>query len=257
MASADPTRRFSSRVENYVKYRPDYPAGVLDVMRDTCGFAPDAAVADIGSGTGIFSELLLRNGNRVFGVEPNPEMRAAAERTLAGNPRFVSVDGTAEATTLPDHRVGFITAAQAFHWFDRDRTRAEFRRILRPDGWVVLIWNVRRLDTTPFLRDYEALLTEYGTDYAEVRDKHLDLQQVQAFIGSARVTARTLEHRQWFGFDGLAGRLLSSSYAPEAGHPNHEPMLQALGALFAANQTGGRVSFDYDTQVYCAQLAAR
>ena len=255
--ASDPTLRFSGRVENYVKYRPDYPASVLDVMRDIAGFTPDAAVADIGSGTGIFSELLLRNGNPVFGVEPNGEMRTAAKRAMAGNPRFVSVDGTAEATTLPDHSVAFITAAQAFHWFDREHTRPEFARILRPGGWVVLVWNVRRLDTTPFLRDYEALLTRYGTDYAEVRDKHPDPAQVQAFIGSERVIFRTVEHRQRFDFGGLEGRLMSSSYAPEAGDPNHEPMLQKLADIFAANQQGGKVSFDYDTQVYCARLAAQ
>ncbi len=136
---SDPTLRFSSRVENYVKYRPDYPPAVLEVLRDTCGFTPDALVADIGSGTGIFSQLLLRHDNPVFGVEPNAEMRAAAERMLAGDSRFTGIDGTAEKTTLPDRSVAFITAAQAFHWFNRNRTRPEFERILQPGGWIVLI----------------------------------------------------------------------------------------------------------------------
>lgn len=252
--SSDPTLRFSSRVENYVKYRPDYPAGVLAVLRDTCGFTPDAAVADIGSGTGIFSETLLKNGNPVYGVEPNAGMRAAAERLLAGYPRFTSVDGTAEATTLPGGSVAFVTAAQAFHWFNREHTRPEFGRILQPGGWVVLVWNVRRLDSTPFLRAYEELLSTFGTDYSEVRDKHPGLQQVQTFVGSEPVTLTTLEHRQPFNFDGLTGRLLSSSYAPEPGHPNHAPMLERLAAIFQAHQNGGEVSFDYDTQIYTALL---
>ena len=253
---SDPTLRFSSRVENYVKYRPDYPPAVLDVMREICGLTPDASVADIGSGTGIFSEILLRNGNRVLGVEPNAEMRAAAERLLGGETRFVSIDGTAEATTLPDHGIGFLTAAQAFHWFNHERTRPEFARILQPGGWIVLIWNVRRVNSTPFLRAYENLLVTYGTDYTEVRDKHPDLRQVQEFIGSDRVILRSLEHRQWFDEDSLVGRLLSSSYAPETGHPKHGPMRAHLAEIFGQHQVDGKVSFDYDTQVYCAQLTA-
>lgn len=252
--ATDPTLRFSSRVENYVKYRPDYPAGVIAVMRDVCGLTPDAPVADIGSGTGIFSEALLGNGNPVFGVEPNDEMRATAERLLAGFPRFTSVNGTAEATTLPAGSVGFITAAQAFHWFDRAHTRPEFMRILRPGGWVVLIWNVRRLDSTAFLRAFETLLVTHGTDYAEVVDRHPDLARVRDFVGSADVTRITLDHHQRFDFDGLKGRLLSSSYAPEPGHPNFEPMLARLGEIFREHQHVGTVSFDYDTNVYCAQL---
>lgn len=253
---SDPTHRFSSRVENYVKYRPDYPPAVLDVLRDTCGFTPDAAVADIGSGTGIFSELLLKNGNPVFGVEPNAAMRAAAERLLAGYPRFTSVDGTAEATTLPAGSVAFITAAQAFHWFDHEHTRPEFARILQSGGWIVLVWNVRRLDSSLFLRAFEDLLNTYGTDYSEVRDKHPELQQVQTFVGSEPVTLTTLEHRQFFDFDGLTGRLLSSSYAPESDHPNHGPMLASLAAIFLTHQNAGLVSFDYDTQIYTARLSS-
>ncbi len=254
---SDPTLRFSSRVENYVRYRPDYPSAVLDVLRATCGFTVDAVVADIGSGTGIFSEGLLKNGNVVFGVEPNAGMRAAAGRLLVGYSRFTSVDGTAEATTLPKASVAFITAAQAFHWFDRERTRPEFARILQPGGWVVLIWNVRRLDSTPFLRAYERLLETYGTDYAEVREKHPAPEQVQDFFRPVPVTMTTLDHRQHLDFEGLTGRLLSSSYAPETGHPNYEPMMEQLAAIFQTHQKDDRVSFDYDTQVYTAPLGAR
>ena len=252
--TSDPTLRFTSRVDNYRKYRPGYPAAVLEVMRDTCGLQPVYAVADVGSGTGIFSELLHQNGNRVFGVEPNAAMRSTAERLLAGCARFVSVNGTAEATTLPDHHVRLVTAAQAFHWFNRERTRAEFARILEPRGWVVLVWNDRRVDTTPFLRAYEELLMQYGTDYREVRHRDLDLRQVQDFIGSEAVVSTTLENRQWFNYEGVRGRLLSSSYAPEPGHPNHEPMLARLAADFDEHQVNRQVSFEYDTHIYCAQL---
>jgi ubiquinone/menaquinone biosynthesis C-methylase UbiE len=130
----DPTQRFSSRVENYVKYRPGYPPAILDLLRDKCGLTSASTVADIGSGTGILTGLLLKSGARVFGVEPNPDMRAAGERLLAGQANFTSLAGTAEATTLPAQSVGIITAGQAFHWFDREPTRREFQRILQPGG---------------------------------------------------------------------------------------------------------------------------
>ena len=253
---ADPTKRFSSRVENYVKYRPDYPPGVLEVLRTRCGLTASTAVADIGSGTGIFTRQLLANGNTVYGVEPNGNMRAAAGEYLAAFPRFHSVDGTAEATTLPARSVGLVAAAQAFHWFDRSRTRAEFARILEPGGFLTLIWNDRLLDRTPFLTAYEALLREFGTDYLKVRHQHLDLAQVRAFVGSDKVSLAILENRQSLEYDGLRGRLLSSSYAPEAGHPMHEPMLRRLREIFDDHQAGGTVSLDYDTQVYCACLGA-
>ena len=163
---SDPTQRFSDRVDNYVRYRPDYPRGVLDILREGAGLTPAAVIADIGSGTGISTALFLQNGNPVFAVEPNGEMRGAAEKWLQTDPRFHSVDGRAEATTLPGASVDFIVAAQACHWFDLEKTRAEFRRILRPVGWVVLLCNRRLKHTTPFLRDYEALLRTYATDYA-------------------------------------------------------------------------------------------
>lgn len=251
---SDSTRRFSSRVENYVKYRPGYPPELLDVLRIDAGLTADSVVADIGSGTGIFTELLLKNGNAVYGVEPNAEMRAAGERLLAGYPGYTSVPGTAEMTTLADRSVDVVTAAQAFHWFDLASTRAEFARILRPGGWMVLIWNDRHIDSTPFLRDYEALLQTFASDYAEVRHKELDLSRVRAFVGSDAVKRTVLKNRQVFDFEGLEGRLRSSSYAPEEGQPGYEPMLKRLDEIFRQHQTGGTVAFEYDTQIYCATL---
>ena len=251
---SDPTRRFSSRVENYVKYRPGYPPQIIDLLRQDCALRAHSVVADIGSGTGIFSELLLQNGCTVYGVEPNQEMRAAGERTLARCPRFNSVVGTAEATTLPAGSVDFVTAAQAFHWFDHERTRAEFARILRPGGWVVLIWNDRQILSTPFLRDYETLLQTFATDYADVRHKELDLARVREFVGSDAVQMTVLPNRQTFDYGGLLGRLLSSSYAPEGNHPAHRPMLKRLEEIFREHQTDGTVAFEYDTQIYRAPL---
>ena len=252
--STDPTRRFSSRVENYIRYRPGYPPEVLDVLRGAGALKGGSVVADIGSGTGIFAALLLPEAGKLYGVEPNAEMRAAGEQALAGNPKFTSVNGTAEATALPAGSVDLITAAQAFHWFDRSRTRTEFARILKPEGWIALIWNDRHVDSTPFLCDYESLLRTFATDYAEVRHKELDLARVRDFIGGDAVTLTVLPNRQVFDYQALRGRLLSSSYAPEEGQPGHIPMLRRLEDIFQQHQRGGPVAFEYDTQVYCAQL---
>ena len=252
--NGDPTRRFSSRADNYVKYRPGYPYEIIDLLRRECGLTADTVVADIGAGTGIFSKLLLGEGSHVLGVEPNAEMRAAGERLLNDDKRFVSIDGTAEATTLPDASVDIITAAQAMHWFDQARTRTEFTRILRPEGWIVLVWNDRQINSTPFLRDYETLVQSFSTDYAEVRHKELDLDRVCKFIGSNAVKSTVLPNRQVFDHEGLLGRLLSSSYAPEEGHPGYPLMRSRLDEIFQAHQVEGAVAFEYDTRVYYAQL---
>src|SRR5437867_8468442 len=167
------TERFSNRVENYVRFRPRYPREVLELLKADCGLKPEAVVADAGSGTGFLAELFLANGNRVFGIEPNKEMREAGERWLQRYSRFSSIAATAEATTLPSQSVDFITAGQAFHWFDRERCREEFARILRPGGWVVLVWNDRRTESTAVLKDYEQLLLSYGTDYEQVNHERV------------------------------------------------------------------------------------
>lgn len=250
----NPTGRFSSRVENYVKYRPGYPREVLALLADECGLTPDSVVADIGSGPGNLSELFLRNGNRVYGVEPNREMREAGERMFAADPNFVSVDGSAEATTLEDAGVDFVVAGQAFHWFEPDAARREFKRILRPGAWVVVVWNDRRTGGTPFLEAYERLLQTRGTDYQEVSCKYADESVLRPFFGARGMRLKVFDNEQRFDFEGLKGRLLSASYTPEPGHPHHLPMLEELAALFDAHATGGRVVFEYETKVYYGQL---
>jgi SAM-dependent methyltransferase len=187
----DPTQRFSNRVDDYVRYRPHYPPGVLDLLREGIGLTPRTVIADVGSGTGISTELFLQNGNTVFAVEPNPEMRAAAKRLLGGRANFHSVNGTAEATMLPDGSADCVVAAQAFHWFDPEKTRAEFRRILRAGGWVVLLWNTRLKDATAFSRAYEKLLLTFGTDYAQVQHERIDAAGLQRFY-AAGFQRRTL-----------------------------------------------------------------
>jgi len=252
----DPTRRFSSRVENYVRYRPGYPPAILDLLKRDCGLTADAVIADVGSGTGMLTELFLENGNRVYGVEPNREMREAAERLLQGYPNFTSIDATAEAIPLDDGCVDFVTAGQSFHWFDRAQARREFARILRPGGWVVLAWNMRRRSATPFMVAYEQLLRTYAVDYEAVDHKHVDGDALVSFFAPAGYRRAVFDNRQVFGFEGVQGRLLSSSYTPEEGHPHHAPMLEALRVIFAEHQVDGQVAFDYDCQVYYGQLAS-
>lgn len=249
----DPTKRFSNRVENYVRYRPGYPAEIIDLLRQECGLAQNSIAADIGSGTGKLSELFLKAGCNVFGVEPNKEMREAGERM--DFPNFTSIDGAAEATTLPGHSVDFITAGQAFHWFDHPKCHAEFSRILKPSGWVVIVWNDRSTNASPFLEDYEKLMLEFGTDYKEVNHRRTDKPElIEKFFGTPP-RFKNFSNVQQFDFEGLKGRVLSSSYAPEAGQPKHEEMLAALKRIFDTRQKNGLVAFEYDTHVYYRHLA--
>jgi len=250
-----PTARFSDRVENYVRYRPGYPREVLDLLRDECGLRPSHVVADIASGTGAFTRLLLENGNSVFAVEPNAAMREMGIRQFesVGSNRLVSVAGTAEETTLRSASVDFVTAAQAAHWFDLPSARAEFARILRPEGWCILIWNERETATTPFLRDYEQLLLTYGTDYKEVRHEYTTVK-IHEFFAPALSEERVFSLCQQFDYEGLAGRLLSSSYAPLEGHPSYEPMMQELQRIFRAHARDNTVDFEYKTRVFYGHL---
>jgi ubiquinone/menaquinone biosynthesis C-methylase UbiE len=254
MVVKDSTRRFSSRVGNYVRYRPAYPSAVLDLLKKDCGLNAASVIADVAFGTGIFTRMLLENGNRVIGVEPNPEMRQAGEEFLRSFPKFTSVAGTAEATSLDDHSVDFVTAAQAAHWFDPEKARREFDRICRPGGWTVLLWNERRTGSTPFLRAYEQLLVEFGTDYQDVRHERTN-EQVETFFAPSKFQVRTFDYRQEFDYEGLEGRLLSSSYTPQPDDAAHAPMLRELRRIFDAHQVNGRVTFEYDTQVYYGQLS--
>src|SRR6202158_2827585 len=253
--SKSPTARFSDRVENYVRYRPGYPPEVLDLLRAECGLRPSHVVADIASGTGVFTRLLLENGNSVFAVEPNAAMREMGIEQLEslGSNRLVSVAGTAEETTLRSASVDFVTAAQAAHWFDLPCARAEFARILRPEGWCILIWNERETTTTPFLRDYEQLLLTYGTDYKEVRHERTTAV-IQEFFVPAPFEERAFPMRQEFDYVGLEGRLLSSSYAPDRNDPNHAAMLRELRRIFDQHQQFGRVLFEYTTRIYFGQM---
>jgi SAM-dependent methyltransferase len=247
MLRQGPTERFSSRVEHYVRFRPGYPKETIAVLRDECGLTSDSLVADIAFGTGLFTRLLLENGNRVIGVEPNAEMRRAGKEYLAAFPKFSSIEATAEATTLGSQSLDFVTAAQAAHWFDRDKALAEFRRILKPGGYLVLLWNDRLVDALGFNRDYEQLVLQYGTDYAEVKRRDAAAAH---FFRDIPCSKRSLPNHQHMDFDALQGRLLSSSYIPQPGEDAYEPMIADLMKLFEKYQQDGRVQMGYETKVY-------
>ena len=220
------------------------------------GLTPQWVVADVGSGPGNLTRLFLDNGNPVVGVEPNREMREAGERLLRGYPTYTRMAGTAEATEIADASVDLVTAGQAFHWFDQARARQEFARILRPPRWVALVWNERRVDATPFLVAYERLLRTYGTDYAQVGHRDAaDDTALERFFAPNGYKRATFENRQMFDYEGLEGRLLSSSYAPEAGQPGHDAMLGELRALFDKYQEDGAIAFEYDTSVYYGRIS--
>lgn len=250
----DPTERFSDRVQNYIRFRPGYPPPIVPMLISECGLSETSRVADIGSGTGILTEHFLRLGNRVAAVEPNREMREAAERLWKTEPTFRSVAGRAEATTLADRSVDFVTAAQSFHWFDREAARREFRRILTDDGWVVLLWNERNPSSSAIARAYEELLIRHGTDYLSVDHRRIDEKDLATFFGPGGFQSRSFANSQTLDESGLRGRVLSASYMPPPGHPRHEGLLQAVDALYRRYASHAGVLLEYETKVHFGHL---
>jgi SAM-dependent methyltransferase len=254
MTFTDAKQRFSSRVADYVRYRPGYPSALLDLLRSECALRPGHVIADIGSGTGFLSELFLKNGNRVYGVEPNQAMRQAGEEYLASYDGFSSIEGSAEATTLDDASVDFVTAGQSFHWFEPDSARREFARILKPGGWMVIAWNDRRMEEASFTRAYENILERFGIDYKNVKDSYPEADRIQSFLSA--FSQRDLPNHQILDWDSLRGRLRSSSFSPTEDHPNYAPMMEELRKLFDAYQQEGQVRMDYFTRIYFGHVKA-
>ncbi|MDB5056038.1 MAG: methyltransferase [Bacilli bacterium] len=246
----DSKKRFSNRVENYIKYRPSYPKEAINFLYVNLGFNEKSIIADIGSGTGIFTKLLLERGSKVVAIEPNKEMRNAAEVQLNEHHNFVSINGTAEDTQLEVQSVDYIVSAQSFHWFDRRLAKIEFSRILRPSGKVILIWNNRRTDQNAIDRAYENLLSTYGKDYAQVRHTNINENDLRAFFKDGIYTKKSFENHQDFDFDGLSGRMLSSSYIPMPDETNHNEMMEKLKIIFNEYNESGKVTIAYDTEIY-------
>jgi SAM-dependent methyltransferase len=250
------TERFSSRVDNYVRYRPSYPPAAIALLRERCGLDRRSAVADIGSGTGILTGLLLPHAAQVFAVEPNAPMRAAADVALGGDARFVSVPGTAEATTLAADSIDLVVAGQAFHWFKVAPARAEALRITRAGAFGALLWNEHPAAGSRFLADYERLLRRHASEYDAVVGSRVDEAAMREYLGGAMQCER-FPNQQSFDHEGLVGRVMSSSYAPEPGHPEHLPLLAGLEDVFARHQQDGRIIFPYVTLVYFGPLRAK
>lgn len=250
----DSKLRFSNRVENYAKYRPSYPSEVLDLLERECGLGPAAKVADIGSGTGISTGLLLDRGAEVFAVEPNAEMRAVAEAHFGDQPGFHSISLPAENTGLEAQSIDLVTVAQAFHWFDKPKFRTECQRILKPGGFVALIWNNRKTEASPFLQEYESLLRNLGTDYLRVDHNLVTESDFQQFFGAGGYRLDTFANKQVFEWKGFLGRVLSSSYTPAEGHADYQPLLDGLRDIYDRHERDGQVVFEYDTEVYWGKV---
>jgi SAM-dependent methyltransferase len=248
----DNTHRFSNRVDNYVKYRPGYPAAVLDFLSESTGFSPAWKVADIGSGTGISTALFLDNGNTVYAVEPNDAMREKAEELLGSHPGFITINGAAEQTGLAPSSVDLVIAGQAFHWFEPVAARKEFGRIVRPGGAIALMWNERQVDSD-FEKAYEGLLQEFGTDYAQVNHSNITLKEIGAFFQPMPFQLKVTGNQQTFDWERLKGRLLSSSYIPIEENDIYEKMMEQLRRIFVTWQKDGVVYFDYQTKIYLAR----
>ncbi|RFS22038.1 class I SAM-dependent methyltransferase [Chitinophaga silvatica] len=247
------TERFTSRVENYVKYRPHYPAAIIPFLQDEIGLRRDSVVADIGAGTGISAEPFLDNGNKVFAVEPNKAMREMSVKLLGQFPNFSAIDATAENTTLPDSSVDLVVVGTAFHWFDQEAAAKEFKRIGNTDSWVVLMWNVRK-SKLPFEKAYEELLHEYAVNYKDMDHRNVGLPELVDFFLPGTLVEKKFLNTQVFDFPALKGRLLSSSYVPQADDPVYEPMLKSLEDIFNKFQHMGMVTFHYDTSLYLGRV---
>ncbi len=249
----DNTKRFSDRVSNYIKYRPGYPEEIISFLEETTGLTQQSLIADIGSGTGKLSEIFLDNGYNLYGVEPNDEMREAAEAEFQDNPHFKSINGTAENTTLPSDSFSHIIAGQAFHWFDPVLCKTEFQKILKPGGWAILIWNERDVDS-PFLEDYESFLLKHAIRYAEVVHRNIDEKVLSTFYEPFSYKIKSTPSYQLFDFEGTLGRYQSSSYAFKEGDNEFPAAKEALKVLFDNYQQDGLIKMEYQTNIYYGQL---
>ncbi len=249
------TTRFSSRVKDYVLYRPGYPSEIVGYLEKNFGLTHNSVITDIGSGTGKSSEMFLDNGNTVYGVEPNIDMRLAAEKIFEDNSHFISINSKSEQTTLPDKSIDFIIAGQAFHWFDPIETKKEFERILKPGGKVVLIWNEREPNQTGFMGEYDAFLYKYSTDYKEIDHRNIDEIKIAAFYSPGNFKLQKFPNRQVFDFAGLKGRYDSSSYAIPASDQVYPVAIDSLQKIFSQFQSDGHVIMEYVTLVYVGQFS--
>lgn len=253
MNSDGDLHRFTHRADAYDRARPGYPDAAVDTFLERAKFTGIPIIADIGSGTGIFSALFLNRGIGIKGIEPNASMRSTSEIRFQNTPNFQAIDGRAEATGLPDQSVNGVVTAQAFHWFDAATFRAETLRICKPPRWAMLVWNRRLSAGTPFLQAYEAFLREWGTDYAEISQRYENEDHIREFFGGP-FTLKEFDNRQDLDRGRLRERILSSSYMPGPAHARHESMLEALDKLFDHYQESKEVTLMYTTAAYIGRV---
>lgn len=248
LAPQNPAEIYSAKTKFYASSRPSYPRQVLDFLQGKLRLGPRPIAADVGSGTGIFSRLLLENGCRVHAVEPNPRMRAVAEKNLSHYSGFHSVGATAERTTLASSSIDIVTAAQSFHWFDPKRARSEFSRILKPDAPVILLWNERCRSTSPFLRSYERFLRlrVSGYEKALAQDRSLTAN-LRGFFDKRGFRDIRFPNHQDLTLKGLVDRFLSSSFAPLPDRPELAPLVDTLTDIHRRHAFGGLVRMEYVT----------
>ena len=249
-----PTERFTSRAENYRQHRPGYPREIVTLLERECGLIGDSLIADIAAGTGLLTGIFLDQNYTVIAVEPNDAMRDACQSLTELYPQLRSVAGTAESTGLADHSIDLVTVAQAMHWFDLKKTRAEFRRILKPGGWCAVIYNNHRMAGDSFHDGYEKILRDFGTGYEKVQSSHLRDDQLAAFFAPDGMKKAVFNNAQQLTLDGLEGRILSSSYMPQPGHPRYEAMRPAIADLFAREQKNSFVRLEYACAVSYGRL---
>jgi SAM-dependent methyltransferase len=250
----DNTKRFSDRVENYKKYRPDYPIEVIGALKDSCGLNKSSVIADIGSGTGIFSALLLPVVRMVYAIEPNAEMRKAAEEALSSYGNFNSRDACAEDTGLDSHSIDIVTAATAFHWFDKEKTKREFSRILKKNKWVILIWNERNKHESEFLIAYEAIFNNHIPEYATKHHKNVSALFIDEWYGPGKSELITFRNHKKLNWEGLLGRFLSSSYAPRENQPHYARVIDELKQTYERCAHNDAIVFEYTTRLYVGKI---
>ncbi len=255
MRHKDATQRFTNRVTNYIRSRPGYPGAVYDHLQTRCGLHPESIILDVGSGTGLLSQLFLKQGHTVIGVEPNKDMRQAGDRLLQDYPQFTGLDGRAENLPVADQSANLLIAGQAFHWFEPEAYKQETKRVSHHGAETALIWNEWLPELSPFLEGYYNLLMEKGTDFHRVSRQHEGKQRnIDIYFGNSAYELVHFPNLQTFDYAGAEGRLLSSSYVPLKGEPGFQDLLDSFRELFEEHQRNGKLQFDYRCSVYLGKI---
>jgi ubiquinone/menaquinone biosynthesis C-methylase UbiE len=255
VASRDSTQRFTGRVDAYRRFRPRYPLEIVKVLRERCGLLSSSVVADVGAGTGMLAELFLQNGNPVFAVEPNLEMRSACSELAAPYAQLSCIDGTAEATGLASESVDFVTAGRAFHWFDQEKALKEFRRVLRPAGWLVLVGYGRSTTAAdPIVHEYNQILRANANDRAVNSDRYDLSGPARRAFASGGIHQEMFCDVVQFTWEEFLGNALSLSTTPLPGQADFAAFHEELKVFFEHHKSGNTVGLPIHCEMYVGQL---